>query len=348
MNYELFDNKTKRIYLVDMTKESDYYFSEVFFTSIKNAKEKNRKVLIVWNNSWYDKWVLCKSCGFIPQCESCSVSLSFYKINAEEKIWLCNICKRQYLFPETCISCKKQNTFFAYWCWLQKIQEYLKNKFDIDSFQINSKIANSINKINYIYEKISQFDFFVSTNILIQKPNTLNFDLIVILNSDIWLQYPDFDWYRYTFYNLYKFFTKHPTVNYIIQTRNIENKSIRNACAMNEVWFLEFDNNFREKNNYPPFTQMAIIIYKHKIEDSLYLNISKLYKELSFFLVSYKFENIEIHQTPANIYKMFDKYRYHIILKWQNVRDFLDIVVSKLKILERWFKIDRSTKTLKV
>jgi len=74
-------------------------------------------------------------------------------------------------------------------------------------------------------------------------------------------------------------------------------------------------------------------------------NVMDLLRELA---LKGKLIFVVIHQPSSDIYKMFDKYRYHIILKWQNVRDFLDIVVSKLKILERWFKIDRSTKTLKV
>jgi hypothetical protein len=51
-------------------------------------------------------------------------------------------------------------------------------------------------------------------------------------------------------------------------------------------------------------------------------------------------QNIEIYSTPPLIYKMFWKYRYNIILKWNGVRNFMDIVYTKLNLNAKWFKIN--------
>jgi hypothetical protein len=37
---------------------------------------------------------------------------------------------------------------------------------------------------------------------------------------------------------------------------------------------------------------------------------------------------------------MFGKYRYNIILKWPNVRHFMDIIFTKLNLAKKWFKVD--------
>jgi hypothetical protein len=43
---------------------------------------------------------------------------------------------------------------------------------------------------------------------------------------------------------------------------------------------------------------------------------------------------------------MYGKYRYHIILKWPQVRNFMDIIYSKLNLQKRGFKVDRQATTI--
>ena len=51
-------------------------------------------------------------------------------------------------------------------------------------------------------------------------------------------------------------------------------------------------------------------------------------------------KDLEIYSTPPLIYKMFGKYRYNIILKWKEVRNFMDVVYTKLNLNAKWFKIN--------
>jgi hypothetical protein len=50
--------------------------------------------------------------------------------------------------------------------------------------------------------------------------------------------------------------------------------------------------------------------------------------------------DLEIYSTPPLIYKMFGKYHYNIILKWKEVRNFMDVVYTKLNLNAKWFKIN--------
>jgi hypothetical protein len=55
---------------------------------------------------------------------------------------------------------------------------------------------------------------------------------------------------------------------------------------------------------------------------------------------------LEIYSTPPLIYKMFGKYRYNIILKWKEVRNFMDVVYTKLNQNAKWFKINRDADSI--
>ena len=55
---------------------------------------------------------------------------------------------------------------------------------------------------------------------------------------------------------------------------------------------------------------------------------------------------LEIYSTPPLIYKMFGKYRYNIILKGKDLRNFMDIASTKLRMPSKGFKIDRQAESI--
>jgi len=114
---------------------------------------------------------------------------------------------------------------------------------------------------------------------------------------------------------LYDTFTNHNCKNFIVQTYNPEAYSIRNACKKNKELFAKQDDIFRQKNAYPPFSDICVISYKDEIEEKLFNKIDSLHKDLLYLKEKYEMQNLEVYTTPPIIYKMFNKYRYNIILK---------------------------------
>jgi hypothetical protein len=72
----------------------------------------------------------------------------------------------------------------------------------------------------------------------------------------------------------------------------------------------------------------------------MFTRVNKLYQELLFLQQKEAF-GWEIFATPPLVYKMYDKYRYNIVLKWNWLRQFLDKAFVDLQIRDRGFKIDR-------
>ncbi|MFZ2912260.1 MAG: hypothetical protein WAZ75_04200, partial [Candidatus Absconditicoccaceae bacterium] len=87
-------------------------------------------------------------------------------------------------------------------------------------------------------------------------------------------------------------------------------------------------------------------LYKNEIEERLFNKVDKLYKELLYLKEKYQIQDIEIYSTPPMIYKIFGKYRYNIILKGSGIRNFMDIVYTKLKLNQNGFKINRQAESI--
>lgn len=343
MNYELFDHWEKKIFLVDMTREPDYIFSELAKSGLEKYINSWKKVGILVNKKWYSGWIFCKKCGYIPKCKKCSVSISYHKIN-EEKIWLCHICKTQYNYPDKCEHCGSDD-ILEFGIWTQQISEIIQNEFGVNSIIVESEKANSPKKIEEILTNKSN-QIFVWTSLLNTPIKGINFDLVIFLNADLGLNIPDFSAAKNNFHFLYDTFMWHNCKNFVVQTYNPENYSIRNACKIDKVWFDKQDNEFRKNGNYPPFTDVCVLMYKNEIEERMYSKVDKTYKDLLYLKEKYMMNDLEIYTTPPLIYKIFGKYRYNIILKWKDLRNFMDIVYTKLKLNQNWFKVDRAAENL--
>ena len=349
MNYEKFEHKDKNIFLVNMTKELNPYFSESVQRGIEKQLGLGKKIAILVNKKGYAQGLICQSCGHIPQCTKCSVSISYHKILSGEMIGLCHICKTQYTMPTTCPDCKSKK-IKDFGIGTQKVAEFLQQEYHIDPVIIESETVNSPNKIAKIVEmlksKKSWGQIVIGTSLLCTPIKDYPFDLVIFLNADLGLNIPDYTSAEKNFYFLYEAFTKHPTKDFIVQSFNPDHYSICNACKMDPQGFFQEDSIFRQEHGYPPFTELCVILYKNEIEQAMFAKVDMLYKELLYLKEKYGLQNIEITSTPPLIYKMFGKYRYNIIVKWPQVKEFMDIVYPKLKLASKGFKVDRMAESI--
>ena len=347
MNYEQFKHKDKSIFLVDMTRELDYHFSQLVQSAIEKQLNMRKKIWIIVNKKWYAPWIICTKCGHIPYCERCSVPISFHQQANGELMWLCHICKMQYNFSTTCHKCG-ENTVKTYGLWTQQVAEYVQNEYKAKTLIVDSDHANSPTKVKKLIDqlKAQQPQIVIWTSLLCQPSKEYPLDMIIFLNADLWLNIPDFNVWEKNFHLLYECFSKYDCKNFIVQTFNPMQYSIRNACRMDEKRFREKENSFRELNKYPPYADLCVILYKNEIEEKVFNKVDQLYKELLYLAQKYQMNDLEIYSTPPLIYKMFGKYRYNIILKWKEVRNFMDVVYTKLNLNAKWFKINRDADTI--
>lgn len=344
MNYEQFQHPHKNIFLVTMTKELNPFFSEIALQWIKKYLIAGKRIALIVNKKWYSAWVFCRDCWHVPQCKHCSVSIRYHKIISGETIWLCHICKNQYPAPLSCPECWSKN-ITEYGIGTQKIAEYLEKEFWKQPLIIESETVWSSKKVQALKKEMEQYQLFVWTSLLTQPP-AVPVDLVVFLNADLWLNIPDYTSAEKNFLFLYEAFLQYPCKNFIVQSFAPQHYSIRNACRLDKDAFLQADHTFRKNNNYPPFADICVLLYKNEIEETVFNKVDKLYKELLYLKEKYGLVDLEIYSTPPLVYKMFWKYRYNIILKWKDLRNFMDIVYSKLHLIAKWFKVDRAAESI--
>lgn len=339
MNYELCESNWKSIFKVDMKNEKNKIFSELSLKWIKKYLNLWKRVAILLNKTWYSNWIICNDCWNIPKCLNCDIPIWFHKNDNNEIFWFCNICKNFYKIDYVCTKCKWQNVNL-YWVWTQQICEFIKNEFWYNSLEIKSWNSNSFKKIQELKSKINNFQIIVWTWLISWYIKNFDFELLIFQNADIWLNIPDFNVNFNNFLFMYDCIIKNKCKNIIIQTRSNQYPTIQFVEKFDLKNFIKNEINFRKLYKYPPFCQICVISYKNELEKTLFSKIEKLYNEILYLKETIWDKNIEIYSTPPMIYKMFWKYRFNIVIKWENIRSFIDKIFVKLKIFQKWFKID--------
>ncbi|MFY7898535.1 MAG: replication restart helicase PriA, partial [Chitinophagaceae bacterium] len=95
------------IHLVDLKQipskeKSKIALSPTLIEGIEKSLKENKQVILFQNRRGYSPYMICNTCGWIPQCQHCDVTLTYHK--AKNKL-SCHYCGTTYPVINTCIAC---------------------------------------------------------------------------------------------------------------------------------------------------------------------------------------------------------------------------------------------------
>ncbi len=159
--------------------------------AIQQAVSADRQVILFQNRRGYNPYLICGTCGYLPQCEHCDVSLTLHKYSNKLH---CHYCGSIYPKLITCPACGSNN-------WLEKnfgtekIEEQLEQDFadlkiarmDVDS--VRGKTAHD--NLIQLFEQ-QRLDILVGTQMVVKGLDFDKVSLVGVLDADGLLSFADF------------------------------------------------------------------------------------------------------------------------------------------------------------
>ncbi|WP_339126631.1 primosomal protein N' [Fusobacterium nucleatum] len=299
------------IQVVDMKQEDDLFFSKALLEEIKNILLKNEQVILLLNRKGYSTYIQCKDCGYVEECDNCSIKMSYYKSINKYK---CNYCGKQIHYTGKCTKCGSTNLIHS-GKGIERIEEELKKYFDVPMIKVDSELSRNKDYFSKIYKDFSdkKYSILIGTQIIAKGLHFPNVTLVGVINSDIILNFPDFRSGEKTFQLLTQVSGRAGRGNkkgkVIIQTYEPENNVIKDSKEENYDLFYEKEISSRKIFSYPPFSKILNIGFSSEDEERL-LDISKkFYDEI-------KSQDIELYgPTPSMVYKVQKRFRMNIFVK---------------------------------
>ena len=299
------------IQVIDMKQEDDLFFSKALLEEIKNTLLKNEQVILLLNRKGYSTYIQCKDCGYVEECDNCSIKMSYYKSTNKYK---CNYCGKQIHYTGKCTKCGSTNLIHS-GKGIERIEEELKKYFDVPMIKVDSELSRNKDYFSRIYKDFSdkKYSILIGTQIIAKGLHFPNVTLVGVINSDIILNFPDFRSGEKTFQLLTQVSGRagrgDKKGKVIIQTYEPENNVIKDSKEENYDLFYEKEISSRKVFSYPPFSKILNIGFSSEDEARL-LDISKkFYDEI-------KSENIELYgPMPSMVYKVQKRFRMNIFAK---------------------------------
>lgn len=166
-------------------------FSFTLLSNIKKNIKEGGQAMIFQNRRGYARYCLCESCGWIPRCLNCSVSLTYHQ---EANHLLCHYCDYAIAPLLSCSSCGSQklhNVGFG----TEKLEETLQLIFPEQKIgRMDLDTTKGKNSYSSILEQVTteSIHILVGTQMIAKGLDFANIRLIGILDIDALLFFPDF------------------------------------------------------------------------------------------------------------------------------------------------------------
>ncbi|MDA8924060.1 primosomal protein N' [Flavobacteriaceae bacterium] len=246
-------------------KEMKGLFSKALFEQIENNLLEGKQIILFQNRRGYAPLLECHTCGHIPQCTNCDVSLTYHQYNHQLR---CHYCGYHIAKPIQCVVCSGPSLELK-GTGTQQIEEQVQQYFpqakvermDWDSTRGKWSFESIIERFT-----TGEVNILVGTQMVTKGLDFKNVGLVGVINADPLLFFPDFRAHERAFQLLTQvagragrsseqgkvliqsFSPAHPVLQQVIQT-NYE------ALYTQQI-------HERRTFDYPPFFRLIRISFK--------------------------------------------------------------------------------------
>ena len=242
-------------------------FSPQLIGEVKNSIENHEQTLLFRNRRGFSPYVECQSCGWIPVCENCDVSLTYHKRDGR---LVCHHCGYCIDMPSKCLACG-DTALKTVGFGTEKIEDEIKLFFpNARISRLDSDVTTSRTRYENIIADFEEgnIDILTGTQMVSKGFDFKNLRLVGILNADSMLNYPDFRAEE----RAYQMITQvggragrsKIKGKVLIQTNNPTHPVFQDIMSNNYMLLYNRLIAERSKFLYPPFARLIKIQLKHK------------------------------------------------------------------------------------
>ncbi len=318
-------------------KQMNGFFSDKLLAEIKHALQNQNQIILFQNRRGYAPIVSCTSCGVVPHCPNCDVSLTFHKL---KNILQCHYCGYIEPLQTNCKACGNATLTtqgFGTEQIVDALQDLLPDvpvgRMDFDTTRGKYSYQKIINDFQLGNTKI-----LVGTQMLTKGLDFYNVTLVGVLQADNMLNFPDFRAHERSFQLLQQVAGRSGRSaskgRVVIQTYNPFHQILQQVQAHAYVEMYREQLSERKQHRYPPYVRLVKIILKHKNPNTLYNASEWLGKSLIA-----TFKNEVLGPTDPPIPRIRNLYAKTFLLKFSKNQHLINSKIALLKVKDSFLAI---------
>jgi len=283
------DVRMPEVLLVDLKdkhfrKRMTGHFSDLLIEEIAEALSLGEQVILFQNRRGYSPIIECMTCGHVPHCQQCDVSLTFHKHKNQLR---CHYCGYSIAKPTHCHSCSSIDLTTKGF-GTEQIEQELVALFPKAK---TGRMDQDTTRGKFGFEKIidsfknREVDILVGTQMLAKGLDFDNVSLVGIMNADNMLHHPDFRAFERSFQMMTQVAGRagrsEKQGKVVIQTYNPNHNTIQQVTNHNYIGMYKEQLYDRQIYKYPPYFRIIKLTLKHREFEKLKEGSMWLYQVLS-------------------------------------------------------------------
>jgi primosomal protein N' (replication factor Y) len=259
--------KTPKVRVVDMRYEKHIKPSlskTVIDTATKYLKS-NGKIMFVINRRGYSTLLECRDCNYIEECPDCKIPLVYHKQDMSMKCHYCGYVRSK--VPEFCGRCKGHNIQLL-GAGTQRVQEDIEQILGVRGIRLDS---DKIRRKAILHAEMGTASLYenrviIGTKLMTRRIDThITFAVAAILNTDMFLNLPDFRSSEKTYQEIISVMDKVvPDGEILIQTRMPQHYVFKAVKSNDYEAFYQEELRKRKTLRYPPFSRLILVTCSSK------------------------------------------------------------------------------------
>jgi primosomal protein N' (replication factor Y) len=235
-------------------------FSSALTEAIGERLARKEKTVLFINRRGSARFVLCRSCGTVPECPRCSTSLTVHR---GEGLLRCHWCDYQAAIPELCASCGN-GTVKEFGAGTERVAEETQRLFpDAVVVRMDSDTTTRVGDHARLLERFAEEgDILVGTQMVAKGLDFPQVTLVGAVAADLDLHVPDYRAAERTFGLLTQVCGRSGRARAgeaIVQTYSPEHPAIAFAALHDYDGFAALELEERRALRWPPYRRMATV-----------------------------------------------------------------------------------------
>lgn len=242
-------------------------FSPRLIEVMRAALERKEQIILFQNRRGFSSFIECKTCGWVPRCPHCDVTLTLHK---KTSTLTCHYCGYTTRIPERCPACE-EDKFTDIGTGTEKVEEQIAHLFEgATTLRMDLDTATTRTQFERIISDFSEHkaDILIGTQMVTKGLDFDRVSVVGILDADTMLNLPDFRSYERTFQTLSQVAGRagrnNTSGHVILQTRSADSDIIQ-QITQGDYWQMFYTQmTERQLFHYPPFRRLIYVYLRHK------------------------------------------------------------------------------------
>ena len=327
------------IELVDLSEQyrkklMKHHFSAPLIQAIEAVLSRGEQVVLFQNRRGFSALIECLTCGHVPQCPDCDVSLTYH---SHQELLRCHYCGHEQGVPHSCVTCGGHK-LDRIGLGTQQIEQTLTALFpearlarmDQDTTKGKYAFTRLIERMNQ-----GEIDILVGTQMLAKGLDFDRVSLVGILNADQLMNFPDFRAQERAFQLMSQVSgragRRGVQGRVLIQTYTPDHPLLRQVVNGDYTAMYQQQNQQRLQFQYPPYCKLIRVTIKHRELGLCQSAATWLYK-----VMEQKLGALVLGPVAPPVSRIRNQYIQQLLIKVPQEQSLSGTKVFLTKVLQRF------------